>query len=402
MTPARLVSAAAALLLFGAALTAATLYVRRLETRYVHAVAPQMFGQKNQGVALQRAAFRQPDLLPFYGSSDLNVRNRYHASALFRDYPTGFTVFPVGNVGSASLIWLQALAAVGADLQGKKVALSIAARSFLNDMADAHAYAANFSELHASEFAFSTRLGFAVKRDVARRMLQYPDTLANDPLLTFALERLADGSVGSRILYYASLPLGTLHNFVLRLQDDWQALVFLRAQVGWGAVARRGVAIDWTALLSRAQQDTRRQTDNNPFGFENEFWAAHAAEIAMQKGAYARAAVQRPFDDSAEWTDLALLLRVVRDLGGEPLLLSLPMNGVYSDYLGVPFAARRAYSERLRELARTSGATVVDFADHDSDKYFTIDTGLHLSATGWVHYDQALDAFFHGQRPDNM
>src|SRR5262249_45216836 len=108
----RLWAAAAAILLSVGGLGAAALYVRRIEERYVHSVAAQMFAQKNQGVALQRAAFRQPDLLPFYGSSDLNVPDRYHASALFRNYPTGFTVFPVGNPGSTSLIWLQALAAV--------------------------------------------------------------------------------------------------------------------------------------------------------------------------------------------------------------------------------------------------------------------------------------------------
>ena len=402
MKTARLVSAAAAALLLGAALATATIYARRMETRSVHAVAPQMFGQKNQGVALQRAAFRQPDLLPIYGSSDLNVRNRYHASALFRDYPTGFTVFPVGNVGSTSLIWLQALAAVGADLHGKKVAVSLPARSFMNDMVDSHAYAANFSRLQASAFTFSTRLSFAVKQGAARRMLQYPATLANDPLLTFALEQLAAGSVSSRVLYYASVPLGTLHNVVLRLQDDWATLVFLRAQLGWGPVPRRGAPLDWTDLLSRAEQEAQRKADNNPFGFDNAFWTANAPEIALQKGMYPPEAVQRSVERSAEWTDLDLLLRVVRELGGDPLILSMPMNGVYFDYLGVPLPTRRAYYERLRELAKAHGVPAIDFADHDSDKYFTVDSGLHLSAKGWVYYDHALDAFFHGQPPGNL
>ena len=109
----RLLSAATAGVLFATALSVATLYARRMEMRYVHTLAPQMFLQKHQGVALQRVAFRQADLLPIYGSSELNLRNPYHPSAFFREYPTGFTVFPVGNVGSTSLIWLQALAGVG-------------------------------------------------------------------------------------------------------------------------------------------------------------------------------------------------------------------------------------------------------------------------------------------------
>jgi D-alanine transfer protein len=377
------------------------MHARRVVARDVHAVAPQMFTQKNQGAALQRAAFRQPDLLPVYGSSDLNVRNPFHASALFRTYPTGFTVFPVGNVGSTSLIWLQALAAVDSDLRGKKVALSLSPRSFMSQMVDGHAYAANFSRLHASELAFNARLSFAVKQGAARRMLQYPATLANDPLLRFALERLADGSLSSRVLYWASLPLGKLHNLVLRLQDDRATLVFLHAQLGLGPVPRHGAALDWTTLLNRAEEQTRRQADGNPFGFDNAFWASHAPEIAMQRGGYQAETSQRTLEQSAEWTDLDLLLRAIRDLGGEPLILSIPMNGPYYDYLGVPASTRRAYYDRLRELARTHASLVTDFADHDADKYFTVDSAPHLSAKGWVYYDRALDAFFHGQKPDD-
>src|SRR5207244_10813054 len=63
----------------------------------------------------------------------------------------------------------------------------------------------------ASELVFSTQLSFGVKQAAARRMLAYPATVTNDPLLRFALERLADASLGSRILYYAGLPLGKLH-----------------------------------------------------------------------------------------------------------------------------------------------------------------------------------------------
>src|SRR5262245_1196716 len=210
MSSPRVVSAAAAGVLFAIVLSAMSLYAGRMETRWVHTVAPQMFAQKSRGVALQRAAFRQADLLPIYGSSELNLRNPLHASALFREYPTGFTVFPVGNFGSTSLVWLQALASVGNDLRGRKVVLSLLPGAFLSEEVDPHAYAANFSHLQASELVFSTQLSFAVKQAVARRMLAYPATVANHPLLRFALERLAGASLVSRGLYYAALPLGKL------------------------------------------------------------------------------------------------------------------------------------------------------------------------------------------------
>jgi D-alanine transfer protein len=402
MTAPRFWSAVAALLLLIGILSVATRSARRLEARHIHGLAPQMFAQKNRGEALQRAAFRQPDLLPLYGSSDLNAPSPYHASALFREYPTGFTVFPIGNAGSTSLIWLQAVAAVGCDLRGKKIAVSLPARSFMNETVDRHAYGANFSRLHASELAFSTCLGFAVKQAAARRMLQFPETVADDPLLRFALEQLADGSLSARLLYGASLPLGKLRNVILRLQDHWETLAFVRAQRGLRPVPRHRVGLSWAAVLSRAEQAARRKADSNPFGFDNAVWAAHAAELSAPPSPNLVAAAFTSGERSAEWTDADLLLRAIRDLGGEPLILSMPMNGTYYDSLGVPLAARQAYYDRLRQLAAAHAVPVIDFADHDADAYFTVDSGLHLSAKGWVYYAHALDAFFHDRQPGTL
>src|SRR5436309_4218307 len=47
-------------------------YARSVEGRNIHALAPLLFSQKIVGSALQAAAFRQSDLLPFYGSSELD------------------------------------------------------------------------------------------------------------------------------------------------------------------------------------------------------------------------------------------------------------------------------------------------------------------------------------------
>src|SRR5437773_12187631 len=150
-----------ALLLLGAAIGAGLIYARTLERRYIHALAGELFEQKNQGAAMQAEAFRQADLLPLYGSSELG---KYPGPAdpieFFRTYPTGFSVFPVGNAGATSLTVLQALAAVGPELRGKKLVLSVTPGWLvLGDAADPDHYAGNFSRLHAGELVFNSDLG---------------------------------------------------------------------------------------------------------------------------------------------------------------------------------------------------------------------------------------------------
>jgi D-alanine transfer protein len=77
-------------------------------------------------------------------------------------------------------------------------------------------------------------------------------------------------------------------------------------------------------------------------------------------------------------------------------VLSQPLPGAYFDYVGVSAAARAQYYARLREVAAAYDVSVVDFADHDSDRYFVTDPNSHLSRKGWTYYDRALDAFYHG------
>src|SRR5207248_9366309 len=48
-------------------------YARGMARRSIHALASELLEQKNQGRALQAEAFRQPDLLPLYGTSELQA-----------------------------------------------------------------------------------------------------------------------------------------------------------------------------------------------------------------------------------------------------------------------------------------------------------------------------------------
>ena len=49
---------------------------------------------------------------------------------------------------------------------------------------------------------------FGLKRDIAARMLQFPETLEERPFLEFALRRLASGQLLDRIVFCALWPAG--------------------------------------------------------------------------------------------------------------------------------------------------------------------------------------------------
>ena len=204
-----------------------------LEGTTVRASAPELFSLKNQGLAFQRAAARSPYVLPFYGSSELTavlVPERAHI--FFRTAPTGFQVSPVGAGGANSLIILQKIGALGSDLRGKKVAISLSPGWFVKPSPQwLEGYKGNFSLMAASEMVFGTALDFELKRDIASRMLKCPSTLENSPLLEFALKRLASGRWLDRLIFCALWPIGKAQTTALEVQDHFAAFNYIRHKI---------------------------------------------------------------------------------------------------------------------------------------------------------------------------
>src|SRR5215472_17570292 len=126
-----LVAALIACAIVIAILCIGTILAIQLERKTVHLIAPKDFFIKNQGLVFQRAAAHRPDILLLYGSSELIDPIPNRASDFFSSAPTGFQVCPVGKAGATSLIILQKLGALGSELRGRKIAISLSASSFL-------------------------------------------------------------------------------------------------------------------------------------------------------------------------------------------------------------------------------------------------------------------------------
>ena len=394
-----LAPAMAALVAAAVALVGFQFYARSVESEYIHALAPESFDIKNFGSALQVEAVRQPDLVPMFGSSELDsFVGPYTGSEFFRSYPTGFEVFPIGTKGTTPLIILQDLVAIGPELNGKKIILS-ASPTFVRGPGRVREdyYSGNFSRLHASELAFSTSLSFGLKQEVARRMMRYPRTLDQDGLLKLAVEKLADGSLPSRGLYLALLPLGKMHNVVLQLQDHWETVAYIQRQGLAPALPRRPERPDWQSLAILAEREAQRRSGNNPFGFDDDYWNEHGSWLIRQSGRNNDGTYLRSLHEELEWTDLELLLKTVQELGAQPLLLSVPIKGVYYDYWGVSPQAREQYYKKFRATVKPFGFPLLDYQEFDGDKYFMVDDRSHPSQKGWIYYDQAIDDFFHGR-----
>jgi D-alanine transfer protein len=383
--------------ILGASLVGAQLYAHSVEADRIHAVAPLHFDLKYQGTQLQEMALEQPDLLLVYGSSELEMPNPYHASSVFENYPTGFTIFPIGRGETTSLVMLQDVAGLGSEMRGKKIAISVSPPWFFVHDRPTNFYRQNLSALHLSALVFSTDLSTRTKQLAVRELRQSPALFANDPLVAFAADQLASEGLIHQLAYLAVLPLGKLQNAALSLQDLWATLAYLQTQPLQDPPARQESRIDWTALTEQARQEQQEASNSNDLGFDNEVWRAkYERLVAERTGQFNDADFLDTLDHNPEFADLGILLGGLRELGAEPLVLSQPIAGKYYDTIGISAAARSEYYLRLRQVAAAYQVPEVDFANHDYDIYFVSDPNSHLSREGWVYYDRALQAFYDG------
>lgn len=241
----------------------------------------------------------------------------------------------------------------------------------------------------ATEMMFGGTLEFGLKREIARRMLQFPETLEQRPFLEFALRRLASGKLLDRLVFCALWPAGKIQTGLYELEDHWAALHHIRRQTKPPPQLQEK-PVDWTQIIAKASKAGPAD-----------------AAISRQLSAIDRKITAGSRDtgflngvkSSPAWTDLDLLLRCLATVHARPLILSMPLGGHFYDHAGISRSARDEFYKKLPALVGQYHFPVVEFQEHDEDPAFLIRQQPHLTAKGWAYYDRTLDDFFHGRLP---
>jgi len=361
-----------------------------LEHATIVSTAPDRFVLKNQGLAFQRAAAHSPNVLMLYGSSELLVPAApERGSIFFRTAPTGFQLSPVGGGGANPLTMLQRVGALGSALRGKRVAFSLSPAWFCNATPGTQGYKGHFSPMAATEMVFGTALDFKLKRDIAARMLQFPETLEQRPLLEFALRRLASGQLFDRVVFCALWPAGKIQSALYELEDHWAAVHHIQRQTK-SPPQLLEETVDWPQFIAKANKARPADAGNiqQPSLFDRKITRG-SRDVGFLSGV----------KESTAWIDLDLLLRCLTTIHARPLILSMPLAGDFYDHAGISRSARDEFYRKLPALVEQYHFPVVEFQEHDEDPAFLIRHQSHLTAKGWAYYDRALDDFFHGRLP---
>ncbi len=403
-----LAAAVCALVVAASLLAGVQAYVRWAVPRMLPFYAAHAVPIKIDGNLLQTAAFRAPDELPVYGSSELDnwVANR--ADAFFRHRPTGFAVFTVGRGGGSCLSILQKLAAAGPAAHGKRVVIFLSPAWFVEANVEAAGLDADLGVSQLGAWIFGDELSPSLKSAVAARMRCFPEKVKNQELLDDALRALAAGPAPLNRLGFALLtPLGRFQNALLESLESCAVLWENAApQHRWLQEGGRdqplppmnGGRIDWPRFgpeiggsLPTGEDCPARVRIRDRAGPRRVPSESVAARNQARNQAFlAEVTSTREFDD------LALLIRVLKEMRMKAYFIGQPFKGGFRDRMGISAESRQVYYARVEAVLRAGGYPWHDFSEHEEDDAFFADAE-HPSAQAWLFYNRAIDRFYSGE-----
>jgi D-alanine transfer protein len=343
--------------------------------------------QKNMGTLLQSLALADPALLPVYGSSELTRQVSNRADRFFWNAPTGFRICPVGGPGNTSLLMAQKFASLGSKARDRKVAIILSCSWFRRADLPADQYAGNFSPAQAMNIVLSGGVSTNIRRRLAERMLDFPETVKKEPALFSNLRGLVSTDSFSRMIGWSQRPLLYAQRAAMNLEDNLATLLNMAFKRPRESKIEVAVAepFSWEKTLARADEF---KPPYDAKGYDH--W--------RRPGVGDKPFI-KSFGGCKEWDDFELLLDTLASVHAKPLVIVVPLDGTFEDAHGVSLAARNYFYNRLGTSCAKRGFSFAHFPEHDLDTDFVFDHSSHPTGKGWLFIDRLLDDFYHDRLP---
>ena len=356
-----------------------------LEKPFMRRLLALPFSEKDQGMLIQRNAFRFEDVLPVYGSSELRNEMQQRANEVFFAKPKGFQVCPVGAAGNTTLMMAQKIAAQGSVVRRQKVAFILSHTWFRRPQVPETHMAGNFSPLQVIRLMQNASLSQALRERYARRLLEFPETLEGHPLLAAYLRDLHADSGWEHYEGLLLEPIVNLYGSRLAFEDHLDTLgaIVTYRLIGHGTWHAKATNLRWRPMIRRKE----READQ-----EDLVAIRHASVTSDGPG---DAEFIQSMVSSREWEDYALLLDTLKEIKAKALIISMPLPGPSLNRKGVSRAARDYYYNRIQTMANERGFPAATFSHQDLAVDFLVGSGTHLEEKGWLYVNELLDNFFH-------
>ncbi|EGV01639.1 D-alanyl-lipoteichoic acid biosynthesis protein DltD-like protein [Streptococcus oralis SK313] len=124
---------------------------------------------------------------------------------------------------------------------------------------------------------------------------------------------------------------------------------------------------DWQKMTNQFVEKVKKKTDNNDYAVDNNYYNTYLKDrYASLKDSNK----DLSYLESPEYSDMELFLTVAKELGIEVEVIIFPVNGKWNDYTGVSREMREKTYKKIEDVAKSHGATVLNYGNREYDDYF--------------------------------
>ena len=315
------------------------------------------------------------DLPLVFGSSELSSPVAQNPSRFLPARVSDFDLFVSGRGYTQSLVQALMLSAMGESVEDK-VVLIVSPQWFTSAGIAPEAFQSVFSQAAYDGMIRDDKLSADLRDRLQARAVELG-----------AVEPSVDGP-----LQLAETAMRSVSNAVAGRVELLKSANEAAPNHAPYAVAEGAVPVDefdWESALAEATAEGDAASSNEFNVYDEYFMKYMEPTLSSLEGSAAGADYSL---DSPEWGDLQLFLDVAKAHDIEVLLVSVPMNGLWYDYIGYDAATRAKYYDRVRALAEENGVELADFAEKEYEPYFLADI-MHLGWKGWLDVTRSVVDF---------
>ena len=325
-----------------------------------------------------------PNTLVLMGSSELvaTINEDYHPNKIF-NY-NDFNIMQIGTSYSQNIIQATTLGSIEGSMSKRKVAIVESVQWFEKDGTHQDAFLNKASQEHIFQTLSNKKISKDTKEKLIDRIIEITkgNKLQNDLYKKYK-SYFIEGKgafIDKKLLEFDN----AIYSFKLK-----QTFYQKRAKSDYPSLGDKTPDYDWEKMTNQFVEEVKKKTDNNDYAVDNNYYNTYLKDrYASLKDSNK----DLSYLESPEYSDMELFLTVAKELGIEVEVIIFPVNGKWNDYTGVSREMREKTYKKIEDVAKSHGATVLNYGNREYDDYFLFDV-MHVGVKGWMEVEKELYKF---------
>ena len=314
-----------------------------------------------------------PNTLVLLGSSELVATKDedYHPNRIF-------------NYNDFNIMQATTLGSIEGSMSKRKVAIVESVQWFEKDGTHQDAFLNKASQEHIFHMLDNDKISKETKEKLINRIIEITkgNKQQNDIYKKYK-SYFIDGKgtiVDKKLLEFEN----AMYSFKLK-----QTFYQKHAKSDYPSLGDKTPDYDWEKMTDQFVEEVKKKTYNNDYAVDNNYYNTYLKDrYASLKDSNK----DLSYLESPEYSDMELFLTVAKELGIEVEVIIFPVNGKWNDYTGVSREMREKTYKKIEDVAKSHGATVLNYGNREYDDYFLFDV-MHVGVKGWMEVEKELYKF---------